>query len=277
MTFKTFVVPPKAEVGVIHPEISDEGQRVIHSDGEQVSWSPPPPRPVMPDLSQIKSLQRYFNRTGFQVWPAWLYHQNGEQRLVKNGQEAAELGVCYREATQDERGRFGLKAVWDWQDDSLWRPLPWETPKFDPNNPGQGKTVIIGTPTAKAATAELLEAVIPAVTAAVVASLKAGGNGTASANVDPKQWDDFLKFQAWQKTQQIADELKKDEPQTGTSANALTSDLLGDQASAMLTQPNTLAPNQERAIYEEEAARKGIKVGKNWSLERLKSEVEKAP
>src|SRR6185312_6341739 len=109
-----FVLPPKSQVGVIDPEIAGEGVKVIYSDGEQGMWTPPPPRPVMPDWSGIKSIARYFNRTGHAVWPAWLYHPTEEPRLLKNADEAAELGVCYREATMDEKGRYGRSHVWDW-------------------------------------------------------------------------------------------------------------------------------------------------------------------
>ena len=51
-------------VGKLDPEIAGEGQKILSSEGEQLSWSPPPVRPAVPDMSQIKRLQRYFNRTG---------------------------------------------------------------------------------------------------------------------------------------------------------------------------------------------------------------------
>src|SRR6266436_1664891 len=137
-----FVLPPKSQVGVLDLEIAGEGQKVILSDGEQVAWTPPPPRPVVPDWSQIKSIQQYFNRTGYRVWPSWLYHPTEEARLVKDQDEAAELGVCYREATPDEHNRYGKKHVWDWTNESQWRPTPYHAPKFDPQKPAQGKVYI---------------------------------------------------------------------------------------------------------------------------------------
>lgn len=258
---ETFVLPPKKQVGYLDPEIAGEGQKVILSDGDQVSWTPPPPRPVMPDWSQIKSIARYFNRTGFQVYPAWLYHPTEEARIVKNADEAAELGVCYREATIDERGRYGLSAVWDWKEGSLWRAQPYGPPKFDPLRPGVGKTYQHTPPNPVVAQNAMIEALIPAVAAAVAQSLKASGPG-APANVDQKEWDEFLQFKAWQKSKDavaiVADEIASAEQPDEAPAPA-----------------NALNPVQERAVWEAEAERKGIKVDGRWSLDRLKSEVEK--
>lgn len=259
-----FVLPSKSKVGYLDPEIAGEGQKVILSDGEQVPWSPPPTRPVMPDWSQIKSIARYFNRKGFQVYPAWLYHPTEEPRIVKNADEAAELGVCFRKATEDERGRYGMESVWDWQEGSLWRPKPHGAPKFDPMKPGQGKTYIATPQNPAVAQHALLEALIPAVAAAVAQSLKATGPG-APANVEPKEWDEFLQFKAWQKAKDavniVADEVEQPTEEQGTDDTP--------------PPPNALNPDQERAVWEAEAERKGIKVDKRWGIDRLKSEVEK--
>ncbi len=249
-----FVLPPREKVGYLDPEVAGEGTKVIMSDGDQVSWTPPPPQPVMPDWSQIKSIRRYFNRTGLQVWPAWLYHPVEEPRLVKNAKEAAELGVCYREATNDERARYGLKTVWDWKDDSQWRPQPHGVIKFNPMKPGQGKTVIFSPPNPAIAQNELLRDLVPLVTAAVVAAIKGNGAASAPGSVDPAQWDAFLQFQAWQKTSQAVDEIGE------TTGNGALS----------------LGGEDERAAWEKQAERKGIKVDRRWSLDRLKAEVEKA-
>lgn len=251
-----FVLPSRADVGVLDPEIAGEGERVIHSDGEQISWTPPPAKPVMPDWSQIKSIRKYFGRTGHQVWPAWVYHPTEQPRLLKNADEGATIGICYRDATMDERSRYGHKAVWDWSEDCLWRPQPYPgTQKFDPQKPGQGKTYMPAAPNPAVAQNALLEALIPTVTAAVVTALKANGPG-APANIDPQQWEAFLQFQAFQKTAAAVDEVKRD-----VAVNALAA---GSDAET------------EWSLWEEEARSKGIKVDGRWSLERLKSEVEKA-
>lgn len=254
----------------LDPEIANEGAKVIAGDkiilsnGEQVAWTPPPEKLVMPDLSNVKSLRHYFGQRGYQVYPAWLYNQDGRQALVKNAAEAGEYGVVYRKATVDERNRYGLKDVWDWEEGSGWRPNPWTDAKFDPKNPGAGKTVIYSAPDPKIAQHELVSALIPAVAAAVAQSLKASGPA-APASVDGATWDEFLAFQAWKKAEEavksvapevITEEIREDEP----SGHELL---------------NALSPEQDRILWEEEAKRIGVKVDGRWSLERLKSEVQK--
>jgi hypothetical protein len=225
----------------------------------------------MPDWSQIKSIARYFGRTGHQVYPAWLYHPTEEPRLVKNAEEAGELGVCYREATVDERGRYGLKAVWDWQDDTKWRPQPYaNTLKFDPTRPGQGKTFMPAAQNPAVAQNAMIEALIPAVAAAVAQSLKGAGGPTAPANVDPAQWDEFLQFKAWQKTKEVVATAVEEEI---AAENADHQDAGDDVAINAL---NALTPEQDRALWEQEAESRGIKVDRRWSLDRLKLEVNKA-
>lgn len=261
-----FVLPSKSQVGYLDPEIAGEGQKVILSDGDQVSWTPPPPKPVMPDWSRIKSIARYFGRTGHQVYPAWLYHPTEEPRLVKNADEAGALGVCYRQATIEEKGRYGLNAVWDWQDDSKWRPQPHSQPKFDPARPGLGKTYMAAVVNPATAQNQLLEALIPTVTAAVVTALKSGGGPTAPANIDPAQWEAFLQFQAFQKTAEAVDIVKAE------SASVEAEEAVEEEPTNAL---NALSPEQDRALWEQEASSRGVKVDKRWSLERLKSEVQK--
>lgn len=254
-----FELPPKSKVGYLDPEIAGEGQKVILSDGEQVSWTPPPPQPVMPDWSRIKSIARYFGRQGHQVYPAWLYHPTEEPRLVKNADEAGELGVCYRKATTDERGRYGLDAVWDWKEDCEWRPKPYGPPKFDPLKLGTGKTYMPAPANPVNAQNQLLEALIPAVAAAVAKSLNADGPGKP-ANIDSKQWDDFLKFKAWQ------------ESSSAVSAVAAEAGQASDQSANALD----TSSEDEKASWITEAERKNVKIDKRWGLDRIKSEVEKA-
>jgi hypothetical protein len=258
-----FQLPPREKVGYLDPEVAGEGMKVIMSGGEQVNWSPPPVAPVMPDWSTIKSIRHYFNRTGHQTYPAWLYHPTEQPRLVKNAQEAAELGVCYREASIDERGRYGLAYVWDWQEDSLWRPKPHGAIKFDPANPGQGKFYVVTPPNPAIARNELLAELVPAVAAAVATALKATGSG-APANVDASDLDEFLQFQAWKKAQGMIDAATG-----GDAAPAGEDD--APRESAL-----NLSPEDERAAWVREAEAKGIKVDRRWSLDRLKAEVQKA-
>jgi hypothetical protein len=260
-----FVLPSRREVGVLSPDIAGEGAKVLMSDGDVISFNMPPPKPVMPDWSGIKSIRHYFNRTGYRVYPAWLYHPTEQPRVVKDEHEAAELGVCYRDASIEEKGRYGLEHVWDWKDDSPWRPQPYAgTTKFDPNKAEQGKVYIATPQSQHSSNRELLNTVLPEVTAAVVAALKQGGS-VAPGKVNPEQWDEFLAFQAWKKTQEAIDAI--------IPATAAVEEIVEKEAEVVDT---NLPPEQERELWLEEANRKGVKVDGRWSLERLRTEVEKA-
>ena len=240
----TFVLPPKSQVGYLDQSL-DEGQKIILSDGEQISWTPPPERLVMPDMSQIKALRKYFGRKGGSTFPAWLYHKStDEARIVKNANEAAELGVCYREATDEERARYGITALWDYREDSEWRSIPNKKHvKFDPSKPGTGKIYVM--PAAHSAQSQnsLIESLVPAVAAAVAQSLKA--TTTAPATIDAAQWEAFLAFQAFQKTNEVVNE---------------AADMMDDGREGWL----------------EEAERLGVRVDKRWSTQKIKEAVAKA-
>ena len=263
MSDETFVLPPRAKVGYLDPSISGEGEGVLLSDGETVSWTPPPRELSMPDMSKVKTLQKYFNRRGFSVWPAWLYHPTEAKRIVKNADEAAELGVCYRAATERETSMYGVKAVWDYKDDCEWRSKPFDKDvKFDSASPGQGKTVVHGAPNPIIAQNALVEALIPQVAAAVATALKATGP-SAPANIDAKLWDEFMAFQAFQKS--------------AAAVNALgASSALADIPEPVPDAGDTdETPEDERAMWQAEAIRKGIKIDGRWSTERLMKEIEK--
>ena len=254
-----FVLPPKSAVGVLSAEIAGEGEKIIMSNGEQVNWTPPPARPVVPDFSGIKSIARYFGRSGYTPWPAWLYHDKEEPRLVKNADEAAELGVCYRETTEDERNRYGKTAMWDWTDESKWRPTPYKgTLKFDAKKNHQGKNIIIGDADPRIGQNELVRALVPEVVAAVIQAMKPVAPG-APANIDPKQWEAFQAFVAWQKT---------------TEGVEIIEEALD------VAKPNVLAtgmtPDQDKSLWLEEAEARGIKVDKRWGVDRIRQEIEKA-
>lgn len=258
-------IPPRNSVGYLDGEIADEGQKVILSDGEQVSWTPPPVKPSIPDWSQIKSLRKYFGRTGHQAFPAWFYHPTEQPRLMKNAKEAkAELGIFYRQATIDERGRYGVNAVWDWEKGCKWRAAPWEVAKFDPQNPGLGKTYVPSPPNPIVAQNALLEALIPAVAAAVAQSLKSTGQA-APAEIDKAQWEAFLAFQAFQKANEVVGSLKEN-PAAAAEGNAL----------ALEGSNGANGAETERAQLEATATAKGIKVDGRWSLEKLRSAIDKA-
>jgi hypothetical protein len=259
---------------VLDAEIAGEGERVITSDGDVVTFQAPPAKPVTPDWSQIKSIKRYFVPRPHRTWPAWLYHPTEAPRLLKDEHAAAELGICYREASNEEKGKYGVKAVWDWKDDCLWRPQPYTVVAFDASHPGQGKIYVPTPKNPDIARNEMVEAIIPAVAAAVAKALQA--NGPASpTNVDPTQWNAFLEFQAWQKTKEVveavASEIEPDAAAGLEPSNALVVDEEPEDETA-----NALSPEEERVLWEIEAGRKGVKTDKRWGLDRLKAEVQKA-
>lgn len=252
-------LPGRGAVGYLDAEIAGEGQKIILGNGDEVAWAPPPEQLTIPDWSKVKAIRHYFGRRAHQVFPAWFYHPTEKPRLMKTAEHArAELGVFYRKATADERGRYGLEAVWDWDEGSSWRPQPWNEPKFDPASPGQGKTYVPSAPNQTAAQHQLVQALIPQVAAAVAQALRSSGPA-APANVDPKDWSEFLEFQAWKKTQETVDQAAA-EAAAPEGGNAL----------------NRLSAHDERSMWEEEAAAHGVAVDPAWTLERLKAEVEKA-
>lgn len=191
-----FVLPSVKDVGYLDPEIAGEGQRVMFSEGEQPDWAPPPPRPVMPDMSQIKSIRHYFGRTGHRVYPAWLYHENGEERLVRNAQEAQALGVVYRPATIDEKGRYGIDHVWDWAEGCKWRAQPWFLKKFDPKRNEQGKNYVPAVADPMATQAQLLAALTDAIK---------NNQVQRPSEVSEQDWDDFTKFLAFKRAQRATE------------------------------------------------------------------------
>jgi hypothetical protein len=137
-------LPSRSEVGLLDPEIANEGEKVVHlNHGEKSGFAPPPIKHVTPDWSEIKSIRHLFGRTGYDVYPAWVYHaETGEARLIQDHKSAMELGIYYRDASNEEKGRYGISAVWDWKPDCPWRPKPEKKVKFDPSNPGTGKTYV---------------------------------------------------------------------------------------------------------------------------------------
>ena len=261
-------VPPRSQVGRLSTDL-DEGMKVTLSDGEQVSWNPPPANPVIPDLSKVKQLAKYFNRGGFQPYPAWFYHPTEEPTICKTPEEAAEIGVGYREATEEERQRFGLRALWDWNDDSPWRPKPWPgTTRFNPNKPGPGKNYIPATQSHAQTQRDLADDLIPRVAAAVASALHGSGGPSKPAALDDAEWQEFIAFQAWKKTKEAVADLAHEERPSGMAGAVGVED-----------HPDVLeaiALNDEHKAWSAEAERLGVKVDKRWGLERLKTEVAKA-
>jgi hypothetical protein len=240
MTF----IPPKSQVGNLDPAIAGEGQKV----SGDISWTPPPPAPVIPDISQVKSIRHYFGRSNFPVWPAWLYHPTEDPRLVNNADEAGKLGVTYRKASDEEKGRYGRDWVWDWMPTTQWRPYPLQSRKFDPANPGQGKNYVRPTLDPMIEQNKLLTQLLPGL-ADVIAqglakALQQAGNAPA-ASLDPR---------------------------------TLAADAVSSGAKAMLDQtaeqPNALAEAAQWDALLQEAEARGIRVDKRWSVKTLQEHIE---
>lgn len=243
----------------LDPEIANEGQKVLLSDGEEVSWTPPAAKPVIPDWSEIKSIKRYFHKTGYQAFPAWFYGPNGEERLFRNREEADKEGIFYRKTTFEEKGQFGRDFTWDKKPGCTWSPIPYPgTKKFDPNNVGAGKNYIATPVNPRVAQNELLAELIPTVVAAVTTALKGQPGVQAPAHIDPKEWDAFLAFQAFKKTQEVL------EP-------ANEQDMAFDPPGSNIRRDD----DDERTEWLAKAKEAGIKIDGRWKLEKLQKHVIK--
>src|SRR6185312_9289374 len=254
----SFVLPPRSKVEHLDREIASEGEGVVLSDGEKVSFAPPPVKSAVPDISNVKSVQRYFHRVGFTPFPCWLYHPSKGPVQVYNQDEALEYGVVYRETTAEERARYGRAQMYDWREDTEWRPNPFpKDVKFDPHKQHAGKNVVWPEKTGAAMQDALIEKLIPQVAASVAAALKISAPASP-AGMDAKEWSEFQEFMAWKNAGEATREAVRDV----TEANAPPAQ---DKAEA-----------DERAMWVEEAQRLGVKVDGRWSPERLKAEIDKA-
>lgn len=261
-------IPSRAKVGYLSAEVAGEGLGVVLTDGEEVGWSPPPAKPVFPDYSGIKSIRKYFNQTGHQAWPAVLYHPIDAPKTVRNQQEANALGVMFREATEEERSRYGISSTWDWIDGSPWgkawrsKPYPKDL-KFNPMNPGTGKTYVPPQRNDAVAQNSMIEALIPQVAAAVAAAMKPTGPG-APPSVDPGQWNEFIAFQAWKKSQEAVNDVVG-EPRVAV-----------ETASEAAPSALTTGADRERETWIAEAEKVGAKIDKRWTLDKIMQAVEQA-
>ncbi len=249
----------------LDPEISGEGMkiRMDDSDGGEIIGDPAP-KIVYPDLSQFKPLRKYFNRTGYQVYPTWIYnHKTGDEKIVKNAAEASSHGVIFRETTMEERAAFGVNFRWDYEPNSEWRTKPIAKKRVvDPDNMEGGKNFVARR---QIETTVDHDALISRTVAAVMVAMNAKAPA-APANVDPVQWKEYQEFLAFREATKavaetavdeipIADEQPEDEP-------VIIHNMTGDE--------------DPRAKWLAEASRLGIKVDGRWSTQRLIEECQKA-
>jgi hypothetical protein len=233
----------------------EEGKsgKVRLSDGEALVHSPPPSKALIPDMSTYKPIAHLFHRTGYQVYPAWLYHPSEEAVLVQDAEEAMKYGVFYRETTQDERMRGMLKATWDWSPDTQWRPQPYPKKRvYDPKNPESGKNYEEPRPNYQQAQHDMLAALV-----AGLGNLKGDSGGGITPETLAQAMT--LVMQNMAPKPQVNEETKR-------VVEAHAAELASIEADAQ----------QERDLWIKEAKALGIKVDRRWGLERLKSEVEEA-
>lgn len=256
------VVSKGAQKAYLDPEIAAEGTKVILSDGTEITYNPPPAKAVIPDISEIKSLRKYFNRTDYFFFPTWMYHPTQPPAIAKNAEEAwTNFGVRLLERTDLERRQYG-GGKYRWEMTKDWSTQPYdETPEpITPLNVGHGKNLVTGAPDPLAAQNTLVANLIPTVTAAVVTALKASGQGAAPSHIDQKEWDEFLAFQAFKKTQAALDE--QEGPLRGPR-----------ESNAHEAAMDTLRPDIERTEWETKAKEAGIKIDGRWSLDKLRKHV----
>ena len=250
---KTGQVQGGASRQYLDPSISGEGTKVIMSDGQVVTYNPPPPQPVIPDHSKVKHLQKYYNRTDHNYFPMWLYHPSEPAVIAKSAQEAGEVyGVEWVETTEDERREYGLGSH-RWKCSRGWQQKPFPKDiKFDPNNPVHGKNYI-------AAPAKPIDPTIAqnAMVEQLVTSLQSG-------NRDLLMQLAAIFAQAVGGSAPVLRDAAAD-LQTPVPAEALSS---GHRAAM-----EAIKDDGERAQWESIAREANIKVDGRWSLKKLREYV----
>lgn len=238
---------------MLDSSIAGEGEKV--SDGPQrLSWNPRPRKPIIPDMSEIPSIQKYFNRVGFDPWPAWLYHPvhpailiedvwdhtyDPPRRVCTAAEAADQLGIRYVRSSADDRRRHGKEFVWEWDADCLWRPQPYEENlpnRFDYTQPGYGKTYVAQQPDPVQAQNALMRELVEA--------FKTGGQKNG---LDIEALLTLVKA------------IKGDPPQAT------------DTAAIMDAAAKT--HDDEREAWEVKAREAGIKIDGRWSLDKLRKHV----
>ena len=253
-------MPPRSSVGYLSDDIAREGQkiRMDDADGYEIVGEPPD-KPAYPDYSKVKHLRKYFNRTGYQVFPSWVYHPNGESQIVKNAEEAVKYGVVFRATTPEEKAAFGVNYRWDYSG-TEWRTQAFNRKRvIDPDNLTEGGKNFVARQSIS--TSYDQDAMIARTVASVLAALKTTGP-VAPANVDAEQWQKFLEFQAFQEATKAVAETTEAAPDEVEDEPLIIHDMTGDA--------------DPKAKWLAEAERLGVKVDGRWSLSRLIEECEKA-
>ena len=270
-------LPSRANVGYLSDDIAREGQKIRMDDNDGFDIVGEPPEKIaFPDYSKVKHLRKYFNRTGYQVYPTWIRnHETGEELIVKNAEEAARYGVIFRQTTPDERAAFGVNYRWDKCTPTDPRIVvgkgEWTTRTFaqqkrviDPNNMIEGGKNFIER--RQIDTGADHDALIARTVAAVMAAMKTQAP-SAPSNVDPVQWQEYQEFLAFREAAKAVSEI---EP----GPLAASDDAEPEDEPLVIHDMNGEIDPRTRWVAE--AERRGVKVDGRWSLARLIEECEKA-
>lgn len=276
--FAAFNLPPKGSVGYLDQEIADEGMKVEMTAGE-IPDTGLAPRLAIPDLSRVKSVAKYFGRSGYVVYPAYIFNRmTGEEKIVRDQDEAAKFGVVFRKATNDERARYGRQWVWDWKDEGEWRPHRDGAALTKDGKPPRrldqehGKTVIAPPPNPELANHALVRELMPQM-AALFAQAIGGANAPGKpAEIDAKDWEEFQAFKVWK----AAAAASKVVAERVVESDADDDDIVLTQEDGPLDEALALSPEQEKEIWLKRAEELGLKVDGRWGLDRIKTEIEKA-
>ena len=244
---------------VSNPELLQEWSQENSVD---TNFNAPPLKPVVPDWSQNKKLAKYFNRPPSKaMYPTWLYnHKTGESKIFETAEAAAEVGVSVRHRTEEEAQMYGGAGI-VWNQGSEWKTAPAKGERvYDPRKPEYGKEYQPAAVSAATSNRQMLTAVLPELTAAVVSAMRQEGIPKSVSDADIEE---FLAFKTWKKTLEAAEKI------------SAPWDVKEEHEKAMETTMALEGVVDEKAAWIRQAEESNIKVDKRWSLERIKSEVEK--
>lgn len=259
----------------LDPKIAGEGTKVRLSNGSEITWSPPPTKTIMPDWSQVKHLQKYFNRREYQFFPCWLYHPHLPPVCVLSAQEAGEdYGVELKVRTEAERQRYG-GGEYRWEFSGEWRTTPFTAPP--PTMDTVRKNVIAHRADPIADLARLLGGQVRVDPARI----------EAKPEIDQAMLDEFRQFQQWKATQAAMREaaargaahaeaaLDEAYQGGGYGAPAKPEELDGPSGPTRMPGPTGVQTGSpaERDIWIQKAGEAGIHVDHRWSAATLRKHV----
>ncbi len=228
----------------------DEGQKV-ELGSENINYAPPV-KPIIPDLSVVKSLRKYFAPYRFQPFPSWIYHPTESARIVKDAKEAAQYGVVYRKATEEERFRYHAPPEF-YDSIGKWRTDPYpQNLAFDHEKPGPGKNYVPRVVDQAKQQTALLE-------------ILARGQGVG--DVDNTEMEALNEQVA--KMQALIEQMSRPRNIQSTVEPEVTAEAHKNALEEIFSDPEV-----ERQSLLNEASNLGMTVDGRWSNKRLKLEIE---